>query len=148
MLLCPESLPRVLRTVSDEQVVDKSHHRAVPAVDACCLVKTRLASGSHSQTPKIDVVVTYGDIPYISVQARLYLKRSSRLMKPLPLIPVQSVTRKLMLINSALSFSEADRPISYCDYHWEQALPVFSYPAFTGTMVIRALRSFPQPVHV
>ena len=114
MLLCPESLPRVLRAVSDEQVVDKSNHRAVPAVDACCLVKTRLASGSHSQTPKIDVVVTYTTILYISVQARTYLNRIKQDgLDPFSTMTLRSVTRNHMLISSALRFSQADCPFRF-----------------------------------
>ena len=114
MLLCPESLPRVLRAVSDEQVVDKSNHRAVPAVDACCLADARLASGSHSQTPKIDVVVTYTTILYISVQARTYLNRIKQDgLDPYSTMTLRSVTRNHMLISSALRFSQADCPFRF-----------------------------------
>lgn len=85
----------------------------------------------------------------LSTLAGTYLKRIKRDgLDPYSPTTLRSLTRNRMLINSALRFSHADCPISYCDYHWEQVLPVFSYPAFTGTMVIRALRSFPQPVHV
>ena len=83
---------------------------------------------------------------YLSVPARLYLTRSQRLIRPLPCISVQSVTPKHMLINNALSFWASGLSISCCkafifysDYHWEQVLPVFSYPAFAGTMVVKVL---------
>ena len=60
---------------------------------------------------------------------------------------LRSVTRNHMLISSALRFSQADCPfrffkkklIFYSDYHWEQVLPVFSFPTFVEKMVVKAL---------
>ena len=95
----------------------------------------------------VNVVITYGDFLYISVQARTYLNRIKQDgLDPYSTMTLRSVTRNHMLISSALRFSQADCPfrfflkfIFYSDYHWEQVLPVFSFPTFVEKMVVKAL---------
>ena len=59
----------------------------------------------------VNVVVTYGDFLYISVQARTYLNRIKQDgLNPYSTMTLRSVTRNHMLINSALRFSQADCP--------------------------------------